>query len=121
MVDSMELIGVKVQISMSDPWEVLDCWTPDKLIGAIIRCESTKISEEVTIHLLQSLSHNQQNYQYVIASPRYDDDFSKFRSGQNMACDLLFVPIDRDIQSYRTEDWRGRIDGLGGIGVLKNL
>lgn len=123
------LVGAKVQILVSDPWE-FGTEVGTGSILAVIEQVSIKIDvktdefserESILIRILSPFAYRKMKFEFLIASPRhFGNGLQELNSGGDIPFNFLRIPEleAKSNDPFKAEnDWRGGQEGL--IGTLK--
>ena len=123
------LVGTKVQILVSDPWDFATEVLVESIIAVIehvlIRIDAKTVEfhehESVLLRVLEPFAYKKLKFEYLLASPRhFGNGLQELSRGENIPFNFLRIPEleakpDDPFQAER--DWRGGPEGL--IGTLK--
>jgi len=123
------LVGAKVQVKVSDPWEFAAEIKTDSIF-AIIEQVNIKINartdvfeerESILLRVLAPFAYKKRKFEFLLVSPRhYDEGLHQLGNGRDISCNFLRIPrfeAKSDDPFQADKNWRGSEAGL--IGTLK--
>ena len=123
------LVGAKVQVLVSDPWEFVTEVRAES-ISTIIEQVSIRIDakhdefselESILIRILEPFAYRKMKFEFFIASPRhFENGLQALNNGGDIPFNFLRIPEleAKSNNPFKADnDWRGGQEGL--IGTLK--
>ena len=87
---------MKVNISISDPWEFGENRNWQPLKGTLLKCADDDYGGLALIELEQPVEYRGKTWQYVIASPRKQGDLmSGVRAGREVFSAIIGIPTTK--------------------------
>ena len=123
---SSKLVGSKVQVLVSEPWDFAEEFRAEKIIAIIeqifiqlhIRTDEFKEHESILLRVLEPFGYKKMKFEYLLASPRhYGDSLQELSKGGNIPFNFLRIP---EVEAKSNDlfqagkNWRGGPEGLIG-------
>lgn len=116
------LIGTKVVVLSSDPWDFVTEHGPGPFTANVLRVNESDPGEgALLVQLQHPLIYRGIRCEYFVVSPRHEgDDIASLAGGKVLPCGLTQIPADR-VDSTNPFDlswWRGGVALLGSVRKL---
>ena len=117
------LIGMKVEIRISDPWELGDARSWEPLPGTIIKVQGAQSSrdEGILIRLQEPLQYKEVDCEYFAANPRLvGGTFEQLLAGKDVFSDVTRIPPERahSDDPFDLSWWRGGVAIIGNVAPI---
>jgi hypothetical protein len=122
--DRIGIIGSRVAILVSDPWDFVTINGAGPFMSTLLRIgpdPDVGGHEAALLQLETPLVYEGVSCEYFIASPRHErDDLSSLASGAEVLCGLTCIPADRanSANPFDLSWWRG---GVGLIATVRKV
>lgn len=123
------LVGAKVQVQISEPWEFgaeaktdsIPAIIEQILIRIDAKSDGVSVQESILIRILAPFAYKKMKFEFLIAAPRhFDNGLQNLNSRRDISFNFLRIPELEAISNdpFKAENvWRGGHDGL--IGTLR--
>ena len=119
---ALDLIGIKVSIVISDPWDFITEQGEGPITGKIIKvgANSWKPGQDaILIHIDTPLKFKGVCCEYFIATPRHElESIAALKDGNAIVCNFARIPSDKANSNnpFDLSWWRG---GIALVGTLQ--